>query len=65
MTTFVEGLVLLLWPQLDSAAVDGWAAVFVCTLIFIFGVLHGAHQWVRQCWTYCMARRQDSTEMLL
>ena len=44
-TTFVEGLIMLLYPAVDSAAIDGWSALVVCTLI-AFGILGGIGKWV-------------------
>ena len=64
-TTFVEGLVLVFLPNLNSAAVDGWSALVVCTLIFTFGVLHGVYQWVGECRTYCTARQHGSRAELI
>ena len=64
-TTFVEGLVLLFLPNLNSAKVDSWSALVVCTLIFTFGVLHGFYQWVGECWTYCTVREHGSRAELL
>lgn len=60
-TTFIEGLVLVFLPVLNSAAVDGWSALVVCTLIFVFGVLHGVYQWMGECRTYCAPRQHGST----
>ena len=52
LTTFVEGVILLRAPGLDSAAIDGWSALVVCTLIS-FGLLGGLARWVGEAWTHC------------
>ena len=50
-TTFVEGLILLRAPCIDSAAIDGWSALIVCTLIAV-GVLSGVGKWMSELGAY-------------
>lgn len=50
-TTFVEGLVLLSYPSINGAVIDGWSALIVCTVIS-FGVLGGCVSWVRELFVY-------------
>jgi len=63
-TTFVEGLILMNAPGLDSATIDGWCALIVCALIAI-GVLGGAAKWCLELRAYLTTRHSIGPILLL
>eukprot|EP00310_Coccolithus_braarudii_P005772 CAMPEP_0183378420 /NCGR_PEP_ID=MMETSP0164_2-20130417/124905_1 /TAXON_ID=221442 /ORGANISM="Coccolithus pelagicus ssp braarudi, Strain PLY182g" /LENGTH=265 /DNA_ID=CAMNT_0025555979 /DNA_START=569 /DNA_END=1366 /DNA_ORIENTATION=- len=55
-TTLVEGVFLLLRPELGGAMIDGWSALAVCALIS-FGVLTGIGKWLHELCRYLEAHK--------
>lgn len=51
-TTFVEGIILLQVSGAASEKIDGWSALFVCTLIFL-GVIGGCVTWAQELAAFC------------
>jgi Co/Zn/Cd efflux system component len=50
-TTFVESIVLFQYPDVNSAVVDGWAALIVCSLIAL-GAIWSLGLWVGEVCAY-------------
>ena len=57
-------MILLNAPALDSAAIDGWSALVVCSLISL-GLLFGIGKWFSELCAYLTKRHSGTGRALM
>ena len=60
-TTFVEGVILLYYTDVDSNLIDGWCTLIVCSLIMV-GAVWSLGVWFKELWKECTREEEEEEE---